>query len=88
MLVVSVQEGPAWPGPGNSFWLSHQQGAWLLSTWSPVCYRLPYAADIVALCSACMNLSGPAMYRVPTDIVRQFGLQELTEQEFLQLFPE
>ena len=48
-LVVSAQRGPVWPDRGNSFWLSHQNGTWYLSTWSPVCYRIPAGQDVVAV---------------------------------------
>ena len=34
-LIVSAQQGPVWPNTGNSFWLSHNQGTWYLSTWLP-----------------------------------------------------
>ena len=49
-LVVSRQPGPAWPGPGNSFWISHQQERWYLCTWAPVCYCVPEDIDVVSLC--------------------------------------
>lgn len=85
-LVVSSQEGPVWPNRGNSFWLSRKQGTWYLSTWLPAGYRVPAEQDLVALCSACMG--GPsAMYRVPPEVIEQFGLQGLTEMEYDQLFP-
>jgi hypothetical protein len=85
-LVVSAQEGPVWPNRGNSFWMSRRQGFWYLSTWLPICYRVPQAENLVALCSACMQVGTSAMYRVPEDIVGKFGLQEIGNAEFGRLF--
>jgi len=87
-LVVSSQEGPVWPNRGNSFWLSHNEGLWYLSTWLPVCYRVPAGQDIVSLCSACMSASSSAMYRVPTDIVARYQLHEIDDREYERLFPK
>ncbi len=86
-LIVSAQEGPVWPDRGNSFWLSHIQGTWYLSTWSPVCYRVPPNQDIVGLCSACMAAGTSAMYRVAPEIVARFELQEIDERQYERLFP-
>ncbi len=87
-LVVSAQEGAVWPDRGNSFWLSLQNGACYLGTWSPACYRIPSGQDVIALCSACMEVSESAMYRVPDDIVARFGLERISDDEFERLFPE
>jgi len=85
-LIASAQQGPVWPNRGNSFWLSRKQGTWYLSTWLPAGYRVPPDQDLVALCSAC--LGGPsAMYRVPSDFIERFRLEELDEKEYDQLFP-
>ena len=87
-LVVSNQRGPVWPGQGNSFWLSHKQGTWFLSTWSPIGYRIPENQDILALCCACMSAGATsAMYRVPHEIVTRFALRELGGEEYERLFP-
>ncbi len=86
-LVVSTQQGPLWPDRGNSFWLSHRAGTWYLSTWLPVRYRVPAGQDMVALCCACMAVGTSAMYRVPPEIVARFGLQEIDERQFEELFP-
>ena len=86
-LIVSAQPGPVWPNRGNSFWLSYNQGLWYLSTWLPVCYRVPANKDIVALCSACMAIGSSAMYRVPPDIVARFQLQEIDDRQYERLFP-
>jgi hypothetical protein len=86
-LVVSSQNGPVWPNRGNSFWLSQKDGDWYLSRWLPAHYKIPADQDIKALCSACMNGPTSAMYRVPSEIIAQFGLKELGENEFERLFP-
>ena len=87
-LIVSTQEGPVWPNRGNSFWLSYRGGSWLLSTWLPACYRVPPGQDVVAVCLACMKSGTSAMYNVPEEIARRFGLERISEDEFDRLFPE
>ena len=87
-LVVSSQRGPVWPNRGNSFWLSLQSGTWYLSTWSPVCYRIPRGEDLVAVCSACMEFGTSAMYQVPQEIAARFGMERISHDEFNRLFPE
>jgi hypothetical protein len=87
-LIVSTQRGPVWPNRGNSFWVSLQSGTWYLSTWSPNCYRIPASEDIIAVCSACMEHGTSAMYRVPDEIVARFGLRQISDAEFVRLFPE
>ena len=86
-LIVSAQQGPVWPARGNSFWLSQTQGVWYLSTWLPVCYRVPTNQDIIQLCVACMAFGTSAMYRVPPDIVARFKLQEIDDRQYERLFP-
>jgi hypothetical protein len=86
-LIVSTQQGPVWPNRGNSFWLSHREGVWYLSTWLPVCYRVPAKQDVVELCSACMAVGTTAMYRVPPEIVARLRLQEIDERQYEELFP-
>jgi hypothetical protein len=85
-LIVSSQAGPVWPNRGNSFWLSRKNGAWYLSTWLPVGYRVPTNQDILALCSECIAVGKSAMYRVPPEIMARFSLQELDESEYERLF--
>ena len=87
-LIVSTQEEPVWPNRGISFWLSHRSGAWHICTWFGTAYRVPDGQDITALCVGCMMASNTAMYRVPENIVDQFKLYELSEQEFDAVFPE
>lgn len=86
-LIVSAQQGPVWPNRGNSFLLSHREGLWYLSTWSPVHYRVPAKQDVVQLCSACMAVGASAMYRVPAEIVARFELQEIDDRQYEELFP-
>ncbi|SRR5258705_6076005 len=86
-LIVSTQNGPIWPNKGNSFSLSHYQGIWYLSTWSPVYYRIPAGQDVAAVCVACMAVGSSAMYRVPSEIVARFGLQEIDDRQYERLFP-
>jgi hypothetical protein len=86
-LVVSTQEGQGWPNRGNSFWLSYIEGTWYLSTWLPVCYRVPPNQDIVALCLACMGATASAMFRVPSEIASRFVLQEIDDRQYERLFP-
>ena len=86
-LIVSTRRGPVWPDRGNSFWLSHREGLWYLSTWLPVHYRVPANQDIVQLCSACMAASTSAMYRVPPEIITRFQLQEIDDRQYEELFP-
>ena len=86
-LIVSTQRGPVWPNRGNSFWLSHKAGFWYLSTWLPVRYRVPARQDIIELCRACMAVGTSAMYRVPPEIVARFGLLEIDERQYEELFP-
>jgi hypothetical protein len=85
-LIVSTQTGPVWPNRGNSFWLSRKEGAWYLSTWLPVGYRVPPTQDVLALCSECMGFGNSAMFRVPPEIISRFGLQELDESDYEGLF--
>jgi hypothetical protein len=86
-LIVSTQPGPVWPARGNSFWLSHREGLWYLSTWLPVHYRVPASQDVVQLCTTCVASSTSAMYRVPPEIVNRFQLQEIDDRQYEELFP-
>ena len=86
-LIISAQQGPVWPNHGNSFWMTHKEGSWFLSTWTPVCYQVPADQDMVALCCACMGVGTSAMYRVPAEIVARFGLREIDDRQYERLFP-
>jgi hypothetical protein len=87
LLIVSTQQGPVWPDRGNSFTLSHREGTWYLSTWLPVHYRVPNQQDLVQICFACMAAGASAMYRVPPELVTGFGLQEIDDRQYEELFP-
>jgi hypothetical protein len=86
-LIVSAQRGLVWPEPDDHFMLSHRSGVWYLTTWSLVHYRVPAKQDVVQLCSACMAAGAPAMDRVPPEIQTRFGLQEIDDRQFEELFP-
>ena len=86
-LIVSAQQGAVRPDRGNSFVLSHREGLWYLSTWLPVHYRVPAKQDVVQLCSACMAAGASAIDRVPSDIATRFGLQEIDDRQYEELFP-
>ena len=86
-LIVSADQGPVLRNRGNSFLLSHREGLWYLSTWSPVHYRVPAKQDVVQLCSACIAVGASAINRVPGEIVMRFGLQEIDDRQYEELFP-
>jgi len=83
-----TQQGPVWPDRGNSFWLSIWDDTWYLSTWAPVCYRIPAGQDVVAVCSACKESGTSTMYQVPEEIAARFGMERIADDEFARLFPE
>jgi hypothetical protein len=70
-------------GPGRvSFCLERRRGRWVLSTWGPAFYLVPERQDVAALCLEVLRSGGRVLARLTTDMVRRFGLQELTEEEF------
>jgi hypothetical protein len=85
-LVVSSQDSPVWPERGNSFWVSHREGTWYLSTWAPVGYRVPTDRDIILLCLECLTVGSCAMSRVPEEIATRFSLTELEPEEYDRVF--
>lgn len=87
-FIISSQTGPIFPNGGNSFWLLFKDGAWYLSTWLPVSYRIPVTQDVIALCSACMKAVSSAMYFVPDEISERFGLEMIPDEDLELLFPE
>jgi hypothetical protein len=80
-LIVSTQTGPVLPHRGNSFWFTRADNDWHLFTWSPIGYRIPEAVDVTALCHACLAHGTIAMYEAPSNIIEQFGLAKLTDDE-------
>jgi hypothetical protein len=85
-LVVSNNQGPPWPGAGNSFWISHQQGVWYLCTWVPTCYRIPSSSDVVEVCAEFVAFGSSAQAAVPQEIVEKYSLIEVSHQEASKLF--
>ncbi len=86
-LIVSARQSPGSPDGGNRFVLAYREGVWYLSTWSPVHYRVPAKQDVAQLCSACMAAGASAVDRVPPEIVARFGLLEVDDREYEDLFP-
>ena len=86
-LIVSARPGPVWPDRGNSFWLSHKEGLWYLTTWAPVHYRVPANQDMVQLCSACTAAGTSAMDRVPAELVSRFRLREIDDRQYEEHLP-
>jgi hypothetical protein len=80
-MVISSQDGPVWPNRGNSFWVTRVDEAWYLFTWAPIGYRAPAKVDMESLCRGCMDSGNIAMWKVPADIVEQFGLVELSDDD-------
>jgi hypothetical protein len=80
-LVVSGQVGPTWPDRGNNFWVTNVDGQWYLFTWVPIGYRVPESHNFVELCRKCMEVGHEAMHQVPPEIVDEFGLIELSEED-------
>jgi hypothetical protein len=80
-LVVSAQTGAPWPDRGNSFWVTRAGGAWHLFTWAPRGYLVPSASDVAALCRTCLSHGTRAMGAAPAEIVEQYALRELTDDE-------
>ncbi len=87
-LVVSRQVGPFWPDRGNSFWVTRVGGQWHLFTWSPVGYRVPAAVRIESLCRKCMAHEASAMAKVPPDIIQEFGLAKLCDEEAAAVYAQ
>ncbi len=87
-MVISRQVGAVWPNRGNSFSVTNIAGQWYLFTWVPIGYRVPDTSECAALCRTCMSLGDSAMGRVPSEIMREFGLVELSDEEAEAVFHE
>src|SRR4051794_30088631 len=85
-LVVSGQSGPAYPFAGNSFWISSRNGQWNISTWVPVCYRVPKLADVAPLCAEFVEVGECAQAEIPTELVKRFELLRLSDAEVTEIF--
>jgi hypothetical protein len=85
-LVISKQQGPAFPFAGNSFWVSRKRRRWYLCTWGPVCYEVPGKADFVALCTDFVSRGRCAQTVVSADLIESYRLRQLPDEEFEQVF--
>jgi hypothetical protein len=85
-LVVSREQGPAWPFGSNSFWVCHEAGVWYLSTWAPCVYRVLATANLADLCTDFVNRGTVALAAVPVDLVTQYDLIELSPTEMDAFF--
>jgi hypothetical protein len=83
-LVISRQY-PALPFGSNSFWITNIGETWYLSTWSPTCYRVPPEADLIGLCEVFVHFGTQAQAEIPAEIVKQFGVIRLTDEEAAEL---
>jgi len=87
-LVISTQQRPALPFAGNSFWVTRKDQCWYLCTWGPVCYEVPEAADITALCADFVARGRCAQTFVPSDILKAYRLRQLDDDEYDKLFAD
>jgi hypothetical protein len=87
-MVVSGQVGPIWPNRGNSFWVTYTGGRCYLFTWAPTGYHVPETVNVANLCQTCMSVGDSAMFKVPDEIVQEFGLVMLTRQEAKNVYHE
>lgn len=85
-IVVSRQRGPVWPNRGNSFWIGCFGGEWHVVTWTPVAYRVPAAVSVVDVAAAFMDVGNEAQWRIPPEMIAQFGLEEIGFGEFERLW--
>lgn len=78
---LAVSSCDHWPG-GNSFWVTHLDGAWYVGTYLPVVYAVPESVSIADLCCNLLSRNTPrASYRLPDEFVAQQGLRELSDDE-------
>jgi hypothetical protein len=85
-LVLSLQEGPAFPSPGNSFWVCTLDGNWYVSTWAPRYYRVPDMAHLLSFCEAFVHFGDRAQGAVPKEFVDKYELQEVKDADFDKLW--
>jgi len=78
-LVVSASF-PNWPSY-NSFWVTHWNEVWYISTWLPAVYRSPKGVDICQVCCDALRCSETQMYTLGLDCVSKHGLERLSEVE-------
>lgn len=85
-VTVSRHDSAIWPGRGNSFWVTRATGEWRLFTWTSRGYAPPDGADFAELCRRCMGIGAEAMSHVPAEIVAEFRLRELSDDETEPIF--
>lgn len=85
-FTLSWQSGNIWPDKGNSFWVTYATGVWHLVTWSPIGYYVPPQTNIAQLCRQCMSTGQQAMHVVPEEIIKEYALRRLTEEDLEALF--
>ncbi len=86
-LSVATQQDPTCSNRKHSFWLSQSEGTWYLSTWLPVCYRVPQGQDLVSLCATCVQAGTSEKYRLRSEVLDRFKVQEIDAAQQERLFP-
>lgn len=82
-LVISNQN-PALPS-SNSFWAMKRDNAWYLGTWSPAIYEVPSGDHVCEACEKIFRSSPTAISVIHDDLVAQFHLRRLTDEEIEEL---
>jgi hypothetical protein len=81
-LVVSTQNGPAFPTVSNSGWVTIATGEWHISTWQPIAYAVPNDVDIAELCTLFVMSSPKVVWQLSDEMVIAHRLRELSEEDF------
>lgn len=84
-LIVAL-EWPQSPYQGNSFWLTHWEENWYISTWTNRVYRVIQTENLEDICYDLLLSSPTAMYSIPDDILTRYALPELSDAEVDALF--
>lgn len=84
-LIVAL-EWPQSPYQGNSFWLTHWEEVWYISTWTSRIYRVIQTENLEDICHDLLLSSPTAMYSIPDDILTRYALTELLDAEVEALF--
>lgn len=85
-LVLSLQRGPAWPDRGNSFWICYMAKVWHICTWAPRYYRIEDSSRLLEFCENFVRIGDSAQFVVPTDFIARFGLTEVDNEQFEELW--
>ncbi len=83
--IVCAAEGGNWGLGGRSFWLAVRQTRWFIATWTPRIYEIPNPQDVPHLAIQVLKCNDSHCYDIDADIQRQFGLIEVTDDEFSTL---